>query len=83
MTAAELDALDRGVIEAGVTAAEALALAQRNAARIDALLRMMRQTCEAAGLPVPDDEATADPGLTKRERIEQLGLALVDGDETS
>jgi hypothetical protein len=55
---AGMDALDRGVIDAGLTAAEAVARVERlemRVARLEARERamygMMREACAAAGLP--------------------------------
>jgi hypothetical protein len=48
---ADIDALDRGVIEAGLTAAEALARVAALEAHVDALSRAMELVGAASGRP--------------------------------
>jgi len=54
---AELDALNRGLVEIGVLAAEDRARIERLEARVTVIFEMMRETCEALGLSVPEDAA--------------------------
>ncbi|HEY2552440.1 MAG TPA: hypothetical protein VGI64_17875 [Streptosporangiaceae bacterium] len=60
---ADLDALDRGLIEVGLTAAEAMARVDSQEeiievlqARMDRLFDMLGEAVEAAGLPVPQPD---------------------------
>jgi hypothetical protein len=54
----DLDALDRGVIEAGLTAAEALARVASLEARVDTLSRALLAALAAAGLGEPEGLAS-------------------------
>jgi hypothetical protein len=54
---AGMDALDCGLIEVGVVAAEDRARIEALEARVAAIFEMMRQTCEALGLSAPEDSA--------------------------
>jgi hypothetical protein len=85
---ADLAALDRGLIDAGVTAAEAVARVEalerqveHLTARVAAIFDVMRETTLAAGLPSEEfreaARATADRGMSTRQRAGQLGLSVL------
>jgi hypothetical protein len=55
VSAADLDALDRGLVEVGTFAAEDRARIEALEIRVDAIFTMVRALSAGAGLPVPAD----------------------------
>ncbi len=72
MSARDPAALDRGVIEVGLIAAQALELAQSNAKRIEELELVMKVAMALAQPPAPQPRAAA-----RRARIARSGLDVV------
>jgi hypothetical protein len=81
---ADLDALDRGVVDVGLVAAEALVRVEALEAKADKLAQVLIALSEAAGQPGVVDQETAsfaDPASARaqarRRRIEASGLRVV------
>ena len=58
---ADVEALDRGLVDVGLTAAEAMQRIEQLEARLSALIAYMGETAQSAGLPAPQEPAPPRP----------------------